>query len=623
MWTFSRRSVPAVLLAGAITLGACDDGLVTPSPSVPTGPSRSFQQATSPPAGTDVGLYWHHGDTLWVYDKRPEIGIGVSHLDGGYGGLSTPLQYAQVQQLKMRLVRIAIYWPEVDPDGTGWGNYNQATLDFIDYQVIKARQAGLEPVVVVVTQAYVGNEPSVFQFNETAEANPTYPAFARFMSHMAARYTAPDRLVRYWQLFNEMDAGWTRVFGAEANLDKLTQGIYYAQMLKQAYPAIKSANPGAWVIAGGLTGLGGTGKHSSGGPRDYTFLLGMYDGGAKHFFDFLAVHTYGGKGPAPVDSAGVQLTRHLDWRGDSGRPIWVTEFGTSAELYVTERGYYPHAPDGGYQPDGVTFDSAQVNFWRGALRIHQTSGHFVKMIGYQLVSNDGDIGGLDYGLDSTDYRFSLVRPDNVTLKPVFDSIAAGSFNSPVHGVPSRTVDVDVTWTGRYPVGYAYTLIGSNVLRIHNVPVDNLQPTKIAFSGTQAPAGARICYQAYSADIGWSSTRCDWQVAGTEWQSRRMEAVRIWLESPQAGVGICYRVHRTQTAWEPEVCDGAVAGTGGDGLRMEAVEIRLTNPTPGMRVCYQAHNTTSGWEQGTRCDGVTAGTTGLSRAIEAIQIKLTS
>lgn len=43
-----------------------------------------------------------------------------------------------------------------------------------------------------------------------------------------------------------------------------------------------------------------------------------------------------------------------------------------------------------------------------------------------------------------------------------------------------------------------------------------------------PNARVVCYAAHVQDVGWQSTVCDGGVAGTIGQSRRMEALRIWV-----------------------------------------------------------------------------------------------
>jgi hypothetical protein len=102
-------------------------------------------------------------------------------------------------------------------------------------------------------------------------------------------------------------------------------------MLKAAYQAVKTADPAALVISGGLAT---TGDGSSTAVGDLDFLQGMYDAGARGYFDALGSHPYAfGHDPDYQDAWGLCLSRVAAQRqvmaanGDEATPIWITELG--------------------------------------------------------------------------------------------------------------------------------------------------------------------------------------------------------------------------------------------------------------------------------------------------------
>jgi len=110
----------------------------------------------------------------------------------------------------------------------------------------------------------------------------------------------------------------------------------YAQLLKLAYAAVKSADPSATVLSGGLSPYGVYGQIDKGGMNPLTFLERMYAAGAGHSFDGLAWHPFNfpyGFGFARW-SAWSQMTKTnpsarsiLRANGDGTKKIWATEFG--------------------------------------------------------------------------------------------------------------------------------------------------------------------------------------------------------------------------------------------------------------------------------------------------------
>ncbi len=125
-------------------------------------------------------------------------------------------------------------------------------------------------------------------------ANPQ--DYAEFVATLAHRF-AP--WVAAYEIWNEEDAPafWTGAPNPAA----------YTQLLKATYPAVKSADPAATVLLGGLTG------------NDYEFLEGVYAAGGKGYFDAVAVHT---------DTACNILSPYSFLRGVNNRliptPSWPT-----------------------------------------------------------------------------------------------------------------------------------------------------------------------------------------------------------------------------------------------------------------------------------------------------------
>jgi len=102
-------------------------------------------------------------------------------------------------------------------------------------------------------------------------------------------------------------------------------------MLQTAYTAVKSVDPDALVISGGLST---TGDGSPTAYGDLDFLQGMYNAGAKGYFDAFGSHPYPfGHAPNQVDPWGLSLSRVEEQHqvmaanGDGDTPIWITEVG--------------------------------------------------------------------------------------------------------------------------------------------------------------------------------------------------------------------------------------------------------------------------------------------------------
>ena len=125
------------------------------------------------------------------------------------------------------------------------------------------------------------------------------------------------------------------------------------------------------------------------------------------------------------------------------------------------------------------------------------------------------------------------------------------------------------------------------------------------------------YQAHVQNIGWMAAVNDGEVAGTQGQNLRMEALKIDLDSEE----IQYRAHVQNVGWQNWVTGSQMAGTTGQDLRMEAVEIKLTGEmAQKYDIYYRVHVSdygTLGWAK----NGEVAGTTDYKKAAQSIEIRL--
>ena len=377
---------------------------------------------------TDVAVYRRSPKELWVYDTRPEVGVGAHGLDTKTVKL--------IRTLDIRLVRHTMYWNQIENTETP-GKYDPKTLAYWDELVPRCKAAGIELEVVVH-----GNPPGV-DFTHRQEG---YRRFASFMADMSARYPS----IRFWELWNEMDQAFTDLFGnGNADISLRERGKMYAEMLKLTYPAIKSANPKAWVLTGGMT--------------DWNdFPRGIYEGGGGPYFDFMNIHTYG----VPVlygwVSRGLSLNSVMREFHDDGRPIWNTEFGIDAGNVVNAWGF-PHS---GNPPkeDGAGFDEIHLQTWKECLEDNVRRRLYVKTLGYQFTAGNETSrerlqkeGHLPAGRSQDDYGYGLLRADGHTPRPTYDWLKKQDLNHRIIG-PSgtRTVDIELyVPDGAVPVGYKF------------------------------------------------------------------------------------------------------------------------------------------------------------------------
>lgn len=140
--------------------------------------------------------------------------------------------------------------------------------------------------------------------------------FARYSYELVSHYKND---VRVWQIWNEPNT--------EGFWKPRPNPARYASLLREAYLAVKYADPEAVVLFAGLSGNGIEGNDDSGLVSD--FMAQAYTAGAGGYFDAMAIHPYmlpnGGIGVLrdKIVAARQVMNRH----GDSGKPLWITEIG--------------------------------------------------------------------------------------------------------------------------------------------------------------------------------------------------------------------------------------------------------------------------------------------------------
>jgi hypothetical protein len=283
-----------------------------------------------------------HAGRLATIAALSLAGLGVCSPSAGaaeaglnIGGLS-PAQLSGVDAIGAHWARLFLSWRAVEP---ARGQLNPGSLASYE-QVFRQLPAGTRVILDVVdTPAWEtgsGNEL-------TPPANPQ--DYAAFVATLARRF-AP--WVAAYEVWNEEDEARWWAGGPDP--------VAYAQLLKAVYPAVKSAEPRAKVVLGGLTG------------NDFPFLEEVYRAGAKGSFDAVGVHT---------DTACNVLSPYDFLRGSDNRmipdsflayrevhavmlangddkPIWMTEMSWRTTSAVCSEGAWA-----GQKPAGVS-DAAQA-----------------------------------------------------------------------------------------------------------------------------------------------------------------------------------------------------------------------------------------------------------------------
>jgi GH35 family endo-1,4-beta-xylanase len=222
-----------------------------------------------------------------------------------------------VSRLGFKWIRLDFNWNFIQPANAhafNWTAYDRIVaaaskhhlkvLGIIDYTPLWARPASCKSGFAC------------------APANMTQ--FATFASSVAARYK--NKSVNNWEIWNEENI---TKFWAPA-----PDARQYAGMLKQTYPAIKKANPSAFVILGGMAV--GENSSSSGTNIDAVQMLQqLYEDGVGGSFNAVGYHPYTyprtaldpGSAWAKMENTNPSLRSIMTAHGDASKQIWLTEYG--------------------------------------------------------------------------------------------------------------------------------------------------------------------------------------------------------------------------------------------------------------------------------------------------------
>lgn len=189
-----------------------------------------------------------------------------------------------------------VVWADVEPNRGDRKWESQANLET---RLKEASAAGLQTILIV------RGAPAWARQIEKASCGPIKPDamayYVVFLRDMVARYSGPPFNVKYWEIWNEPDVSPEAVanipdspFGCWGDpKDAYFGGGQYGETLKVVYPLIKSADPKAQVLIGGL--LLDCDPRVSKPDKDCKpakFLEGILKNGGGPFFDGISFHAY-------------------------------------------------------------------------------------------------------------------------------------------------------------------------------------------------------------------------------------------------------------------------------------------------------------------------------------------
>lgn len=213
-------------------------------------------------------------------------------------------------------LRIGLPWNETQP--TAKGVWNEDIMRQADYYIQRVTDMGIKVLVVAV-----GSPPWASGGGAVNSPNFKDADYADYMEQLIERYPGKIEAIEVW---NEPSYS-----GFLQNSDPAR----YTSLLKAAYTRIKQVDANIIVVGGSLYGSV---------YNNPDFLRGMYENGAKDYFDVLATHEYGdtperaqvwGASAPPAsytplfNSIKNNLVSIMVEFGDGNKPIWLTETGAN------------------------------------------------------------------------------------------------------------------------------------------------------------------------------------------------------------------------------------------------------------------------------------------------------
>lgn len=208
------------------------------------------------------------------------------------------------------------------------GKLTSATFDWVDREPVKGKWDWTYPDHAVEAAQKRGLKQFGYVGNTARWALPEgvdpkngyrYPPrdecekdFRNYCRKLAKRYAGRVDMFQFW---NEPN-GWSWMNEGGSN-SRMYES--YTKWLKIAYESLKEGNPKCIVAAGAL-------DYHEGVKEGYKYIEGMYECGARGYFDAISIHPYG----SPLHWQAIEDThRVMKEHGDEGKGLWITEYGWS------------------------------------------------------------------------------------------------------------------------------------------------------------------------------------------------------------------------------------------------------------------------------------------------------
>lgn len=285
-----------------------------------------------------------------AHAAAPRSFFGVM-LDGPALSGTVPLdaQAAAMKTAHVGSVRVAFYWSDAQPYASPAAVPADQADRFTDVGGVPTDFSATDAIVAAAASRGIDVLPTVVRAPAWARESAGDPGspprdgatYASFLTGLIARYGPqgsfwaqhPEiarRPIRRWQVWNEPDI--TKYFSPAA--DQSAWAAPYVALLRTASTAIHAADPGAQVVAAGLTN------------RSWIDLGKIYAAGGRRWFDVAAIHPFSRRVVNVLKI--VRLTRGTMRRaGDARKPLALTEMSWSSGMGRSHFNYGWETTEGG------------------------------------------------------------------------------------------------------------------------------------------------------------------------------------------------------------------------------------------------------------------------------------
>lgn len=424
--------VMVVVIASVLWPSVSTGDLFHPAPVPNPPPSYPFTDLS--PYGANFFLEWEPEE--WKVEKTLEM----AH-DAGIHWVKEQFPWESLQL-------------SPGPDGYWNAQLNQSTWDKYDQIVNLANKYDLELIV------RLDRPPDWTRTdNSHPEAPPdNYNVYGDFVYQVVKHFKGR---VHYYQIWNEPN-----IYPEWGN--QPPDPAAYTQLLKVAYTRAKQADPNVVILSAPLAQ---TTENSAQNEEDVRFLQGMYDAGAKPYFDIMFANAYGFGSP-PSDPPSINklnfrrvelLRKVMEQNGDGGKPVWFNEFGWDA----------PPSDFSGPLPWSRVTEAQQAQYTVQAIKYAQTHWPWSGVFNIWYFRQSGNIAET-----RPDYYFRMVDV-GFTPRPLYNAIKDVRKPASVGPGTYAMTDPSVSFTGNWDLRLDKSAIGG-AMKSSASPNDSV---RITFEGS--------------------------------------------------------------------------------------------------------------------------------------------